>query len=61
MRRFQEGRRRSREPREEGQSRRRRSAGMVRSAPQRDVPSDQPACLVGEDGLVMGLSAEGGG
>jgi hypothetical protein len=60
MRRFQEGRRRSREPREEGQSRR-RSTGTGRRKPQRDVPSDQPACLVCDDGLVMGMCTELGG
>ena len=58
MRRLREGRRRSRELREDGQSRRGRLAGVARGAPHRDVPTDQPACLVCDDGLVAGPRAE---
>ena len=61
MRRFKGGRRKSREPREEGQARTRQSPGMIRGAPQCDVPADQPACLVCDDDLIMGPSAEVGG
>jgi len=60
MRRFREGRRRSGEAREQRPSRRRRAAGVVRSTPQRDVPADQPACLVCEDGVKLGSINEVG-
>jgi hypothetical protein len=61
MKRFQEGRRRSREPRAEGQPRRRPAGGAAREIVKTKVPADQPACLVWDNELVASPNAELGG
>ena len=53
MRPCRKGRRRSREPRENGKSDARRSGGVARSERPLDVPPDQPVCLAHDDELAI--------